>query len=299
MKSKIFIMNGKMNFNIKFKSFLTKISPIFNIKFNYWYYYRRPLNLNKPLLFDEKIQWLKLYEYHKDIYCICADKYKVRDYVRGKGLDYILNELIVVYEDVDDIDWAILPNKFVLKWNFGNGFNIICNNKAELDINTIKKRLKRWGKVQSYLIHAEMQYKNIPKKIVCEKYLHGKSGNSLPEDFKVYCFNGKPCYILVCQGREYGRPKFYFFTADWQLARINKDSIDAPRDFAIPKPQVLNDVLTYSRILSEDFKFVRVDFYIVDNKVYFGELTFSPSGGFDVYRLPETDKLFGNLLALT
>ena len=287
-----------MNIKRHFKSFLTRISPKLNVKFSYRYYYKRTLNLKAPKYFDEKIQWLKINEYHKEIYTQCADKLKVREFVKSKGLEHILNKNIGVYKTVDEIDWESLPNKFVLKWNFGNGFNIICRDKSKLDKNEIFGQLKKWGKVKSHLIHAEMQYKKIPKRIICEEFLQGRDENALPEDFKVYCFNGKPKYILVCEGREKGRPKFYFFDSNWNLARINKDSINAPDGFSLPKPQNLEELMLYSSKLSEGFKFARVDFYIIDNTIFFGELTFSPSGGFDVYRLEETDLLFGKLLKL-
>lgn len=287
-----------MNFKRQFKSLLTRISPKLNVKFNYWYYYKKALNLKKPQLFDEKIQWLKINEYNKHIYTLCADKVKVRNYVKSKGLENILNKIIGIYDNTDTIDWDSLPQKFVLKWNFGNGFNIICHDKKTINKEKVFDKLNKWGKVKSHLIHAELQYKDIPKKIICEKFLSGKTEGKLPDDFKVYCFNGIPKYILVCEGRNEGRPKFYFFDTNWQLQKINKDSINAPENWSLEKPKNLDKLLSYSKILSEDFKFVRVDFYIVDNSIYFGELTFSPSGGFDVHRMKSTDKLFGKLLEL-
>lgn len=118
-----------------------------------------------------------------------------------------------------------------------------------------------------------------------------------PEDYKVYCFNGEPKFILVCVGREIGgHPKFFFLDDNWNLARINKDSINAPEGFCVEKPSCFEKLLEYSRILSKPFPFVRVDFYIVKEKVYFGELTFTPSGGLDSNRLPETDIMMGNML---
>lgn len=287
-----------MNYKRRFKSLLTRISPRLSVRFSYWYYYKRKLNLKSPKYFDEKIQWLKLNEYHKDIYTQCADKFRVRDYVEKKGLKHILNDILGVYESAQEIVWEELPNRFVLKWNFGNGFNLICMDKNDLDKKQSLSKLNRWGEIKSHLFHAEMQYKNIPKRLVCEKFLEGKEKDNLPDDFKVYCFNGKPQYILFCEARNEGWPRFYFFDTEWNLARINKDSLNAPENFTLPKPDSLSDILEYSRILSEDFKFVRVDFYIVEGKVYFGELTFTPSGGFDIYRLPETDLLFGRLLNL-
>ena len=120
-----------------------------------------------------------------------------------------------------------------------------------------------------------------------------------PEDYKVYCFNGKPRFIMVCVGRENGgHPKFYFFDDAWNLARINKDSISAPENFHMEKPLCFNKMLECAEKLSKAFPFVRVDFYIDKEKVYFGELTFTPAGGIDASRLPETDIMMGNMLKL-
>lgn len=120
-----------------------------------------------------------------------------------------------------------------------------------------------------------------------------------PEDYKVYCFNGEPKYILVCVGREEkGHPKFYFFDAEWKLAPLNKDSQNAGENFTIEKPVCLEKLLEYARKLSKPFPFVRADFYIVKDKIYFGELTFTPAGGMDANRLKETDIMFGKLLKI-
>lgn len=120
-----------------------------------------------------------------------------------------------------------------------------------------------------------------------------------PEDYKIYCFNGEPKYIMVCVGRETGkRPKFYFFDSEWNLARINPDSKKAPQNFTMEKPKCLDRVLNYAKTLSTPFPFVRVDFYIVKEKIYFGELTFTPAGGMDSNRLPETDIMMGDLVDL-
>ena len=287
--------------NQKIKSLITCLSPRLSIYISYFFYFKRLIPLGNPKklkTIDEKIQWLKLHDYKNDpIYTECADKYLVRDYIVKQGCEEILNGLIGVYNSADEIPWDNLPNKFVLKWNFGNGFNIVCPDKNNLDIEASMKQLNVWGKIKSHLIHAESQYKNIPKKIICEKYLEPKKGK-LPDDYKIYCFDGKPLYMFVCVGRELGKPKFYFFDRSWKLQRINKDSINAPKDFSLPKPEGIDDMFEYAEKLSRPFKFVRADFYLVDGKVYFGELTFTPGGGFDIARLPQTQILLGNLLKL-
>lgn len=278
---------------------LTLISPRLNTKMRYKRAFKRPLNLDNPTTLNEKNLKLKLERYANDpLVKQCADKYAVREYIKKKGCEDILVKLIASYDRVDDIDFDALPNQFAMKWNFGCGFNIICSDKSKLDIDEVKKKMKRWSRSKQYLDYSEMQYKGVNKKIIVEEYLKPKNG-LLPEDYKVYCFRGEPKFILVCVGREFGgHPKYYFFDDKWNLARINRDSKNAPEGFTIEKPKCLDKLLDSARKLSEPFPFVRADFYIVNDKVYFGELTFTPAGALDSARLPETDLMMGNLLKI-
>lgn len=134
-----------------------------------------------------------------------------------------------------------------------------------------------------------------PQKIVCERFLG--HGDDLP-DYKIYCFHGQPRYILVCEGRSHGKPKFYFFDPDWHFLPITRDGQAAPPDFTLPRPAGLAHMLSAAARLSQPFSFVRVDLYDVEGRVYFGELTFTPGAALDAARLPETDRLFGSLLTL-
>ena len=162
-----------------------------------------------------------------------------------------------------------------------------------------KKKMKKWGKDRGcYLDYAEMQYKGVRRKIIVEEYLKPETG-LVPADYKVYCFNGQPKFILVCVGRENDRrPKFYFFNENWELARINPDSKKAPEGFSYPRPSCFDKLMQSAKTLSAPFEFVRADFYVVNDKVYFGELTFTPAGGTDPNRLRETDLMFGNMLKI-
>lgn len=277
---------------------LTWISPVLNAKILFRFKYKRALNLKNPTGFDEKIQWLKLNRYNHDpLVKMCADKYKVREYLASLGLEELQNELYNVYHRAKDIDWNALPDKFVLKWNFGAGFNLICRDKSKLNIARATQQLARWGKRKIHLYYGEMQYKT-DKVIVAEKLLETKKGE-LPSDYKIYCFNGKPLYIMLCVGRDQGKPKFYFFNRAWELQRINRAGLALPSGENIEKPEGVDRLFDYAEKLSAPFPFVRVDFYLVDGKAYFGELTFTPAGGFDTNRLPETDAMFGKLIDLT
>ena len=274
----------------------TIISPKLNTKMHYKAIFKKPLDLENPQTLNEKVLWLKLNRYNKNPLVIkCADKYAVREYIKERGCEEILNDLINVYDSPEEIDWDALPDKFVLKWNFGAGMNIVCDDKSKLDKKATIKQLKKWGKCKYWLPHSEMQYKYAPKKIVCEKYLNDGNGK-LPCDYKLYCFNGTAKYVFLCMERETGHTKFYFFDRDWNLCRLNKDSMNAPADFKVEKPPFVDKLFEYAEKLSEPFPFVRTDFYIVGDKIYFGELTFTPSGGLDAKRPEETDLMFGKML---
>lgn len=274
--------------------FLSYLSP--EIASKYWYYYcfRKPLDLRHPITLNEKLMWLKLNTYRNNpLVTKCADKYLVREYVEQAGCETLLNQLLGVYDSVEQIKWNELPESFVLKCNHACGYNILCPDKAKLNIDAAKKQLTQWINKDFWRIFAEVQYKDIPKKIICEKFLG--EGNELL-DYKVYCFHGKAEYILVCTERESGTPKFFFMDKEWNLCPITRDGKQAPADFLVEKPIMLKEMLNYAERLSAPFPFVRVDFYYVENKIIFGELTFVPSAALDGGRLPETDLMFGQML---
>lgn len=275
---------------------LASVSPVLASHYWYWGLFKRPLRLKSPVTLNEKLTWLKLNTYRNDpLVCQCADKYRVRDYVEEAGCGALLNRLYGAWDRVEDIPWADLPDSFVLKGNHGCAYNILCPDKSNLDIENAKTLLRKWMKDDFWRKHAEMQYRKIPKKIICEAYL---GDGSAPVDYKIYCFHGKADYILVCTERNAGKPKFYFFDRNWQLCPITKDGKQAIPGFTLEKPAHLDEMLKYAQILSKPFPFVRVDFYHVKDQIVFGELTFTPSGALDTDRLPETDRLFGSMLHL-
>lgn len=292
-------MELRSNINLYIRYLLTWISPRLNINFFFRRCHKRWPNLKNPQTLDEKIQWMKLHYYkNNELVEQCADKYRVREYVKSCGLEHILNPLINVYHHANEIKWEELPEKFVLKWNFGCGGNVICNNKQNLDILSTIKDLNRFEKIKYQYVAAEPQYGFKNKLITCEKFIETEDGLS-PVDYKIYCFNGKPEYVLCCLGRGVQKkPSFYFFDRNWQLQRLNKQGQAAPQDFTIPKPEGMDKLFEYAEILSKPFPFVRADFYLEKGKAYFGELTFTPGGGFDKGRLPSTDLLFGQKVVL-
>lgn len=285
--------------NIWFRYLLTTISPKWTINLLFRLCHHRKPDLENPQTLDEKIQWMKLNYYNdNELVMQCADKLRVRDYVEEKGLGHILTEVTATYRDPDEIDWEALPDKFVLKWNFGNGGNVVCPDKQKLDKAAAIRDLKRFGKLKFHLIAAEPQYNFREKVLLCEKFIEPERGNS-PVDYKFYCFNGVAKYVLCCIGREEGqKPAFYFFDRNWQLQRLNRQGQEAPEGFTVPKPEGIDRLFDYAEKLSKPFPFVRADFYLEHGHGWFGELTFTPSGGFDYGRLPESDLLFGEMVKL-
>ena len=280
------------------RSVLTLISPKLNTMVCYRVKFKRKLDLVHPVTLNDKILWLKFNTYwNNPIIKQCADKLRVREYLTEHGYGYLLNELIGVYYKVDEIDWASLPDRFAIKLNVGCGCNIIVSDKSKLDINKTKTKMKKWLKSNYWLGWSEMQYKDVKPCILIEKYLGGDSGE-LPEDYKFYCFNGKAKYVMVCVDREIGKhAAFYYFDRNWSMMPYSADYFANP-DRIIPRPPLIDEAFEVAEKLSHEFPFVRTDLYVVDGKVIFGELTFTPSAGLDQSRLPETDRILGEQLEL-
>ena len=279
-----------------FYAAVSYLSPKLNTKLLFLKKFGRMPDLKTPQTLNEKLLKLKLERYGTDeLVRKCADKYRVRDYVAKCDCGAALNKLIAVYGSVDEINWDALPDKFVMKWNFGCGYNIICPYKAELDIKKTVAQLEKWGKEPFWAYYSELQYRGVEKKIIVEEFI-GNSDGTPPEDYKFYCFNGRAYCVMLCVGREEGWPRFYFFDRDFKLLRINRDSKDAPMGFSLPKPALLDEAFALADRLSRPFEFVRTDLYITDSGVRFGELTFTPAAALDNKRLPETDLFFGSMM---
>lgn len=266
---------GRMQSNV-FKT-ATLISPTLNTKMRYRAVFKRRLNLKDPQTFNEKLLWLKLYRYRRDPLVIqCSDKYLVRDYITQCGYADTLNELIGAWDNAADIPWDELPDRFALKWNFGAGMNIICKDKSAWNRDDVVRQMNIWKRNKCWLGHSEMHYKYIPKKIICETYLEFDGEESVP-DYKVYCFHGEPQAIFVMRGRGGETMRTEFFDTEWN--RLENSKKFAQTDTVTEKPACLARLLDISRDLAKPFPFVRCDFYVIGERIYFGELTFTPAGG--------------------
>jgi hypothetical protein len=249
-------------------------------------------NLNHPQTFNEKLQWLKL-NYRNPLMIKCADKFEVRQYLQEKGYDYLLNDLIAHYDSVEDIDIAELPERFVLKGSHGSGWNLIVKDKSQINWTIWKKIMRSWMKQNLYYFGREWVYKDIKPRIICEKYLEDGSGEL--RDYKFFCFNGEPKLIQVDIGR-FSNHRRNIYDIKWNLQpfKINYDN----SAYAVEKPMNLEAMVRIAKDLSYEFPHVRVDFYEVKGKLYFGELTFFHESGTGKFQPEEYDYLIGEWLNL-
>lgn len=270
------------------KKLVTKI--MFNHNMGY------KLNLKNPKTLNEKIQWLKLYEFN-DLITQCADKLLVRKYVENLGLKRILPELIGAYQDSSEINFDELPDKYVLKCNHGAGYNILVMDRNNVNFNECKVKLNKWLKEDYWRKAAEFQYKNIHKMILCEKFIE-EFEDKAPLDYKIHCFNGEPKVILVCSDRDgVNHPKYAYYDLNWN--KLNYSVLfEGEDDIDYPKPKHFDEMIEISKTLAKPFKFVRVDLYDTDTKVYFGELTFTPAGGIDTDLPYKADLEMGEMINL-
>lgn len=232
-------------------------------------------NLNHPKDLSERILSSMLEEDFLK-YADFADKFKVRDYVKSKGLERILLKHFGVWENVNDIDFSKLPEKFILKPNNGCGGHVICRQKSLLDFESVKLFLQMQLDRGGHYVF-EPHYKKIKPRIICEELLDLGEGKVLT-DFKFTCVRGRIADVFLATENEEGKRKYATVDLNWTpLPYTLEEFLLKPLP---PKPDKLDEMIDIAKTLSEEFDFVRVDLYEFDGKVYFGELTFSPWGGF-------------------
>ncbi len=258
---------------------------------------KKKLDLDFPATFNEKLQWLKLYN-QNTLYTALVDKIAVKEYISSEiGQQYIIPTL-GVWNSAVEIDFSSLPDKFVLKCNHNSSVGLcICRDKNNLDIKNAIRKLTKGLKQNYYLSEREWPYKNIPRKILAEQYLENSEVGGLT-DYKIHCFNGVPKFILVCKDRfaPTGLTED-FFTTEWEHMPVKRPNIPNATT-PILKPEKLDEMLSLAEKISKDIPFLRVDLYYVDGKIYFSELTFFPASGFAPFEPEEWDKTFGDWLVL-
>lgn len=275
---------------------IVRISDKVFLKIMYKRRMKNKLNLKNPRTFNEKLQWLKLYDRNPE-YTKMVDKYEVKQYISDKiGKEYII-PTIGVYDKFEDINFSELPEKFVMKCTHDSGSTIVCRDKKVFDIENAKKKTEKWLKQNFFYLAREWPYKNVKRRIVIEEYMEDNKKKELV-DYKFYCFNGIPQYLYVSEGLEnHATAKIDFFDMDYNYAPFGRT--DYKRFPEKPqKPTNFIKMKELSKILSENIPFVRVDFYEINNQIYFGELTFSPCGGYMPFDPKEYDKKLGDWIDL-
>ena len=286
--------NLKKNLNIIWLSNIIQslIPDIFYCSWKYKKYFGKKINLNNPQTFNEKLQWLKLYD-RNSLYTNLVDKYEVRKYIaKIIGEEYII-PLIGIWDEFEDIDFSKLPNQFVLKCTHDSGSVLICNDKSKFNIEEAKRKINKALKRNFYYIAREWPYKNVKPRIICEKFISDK--DTTPNDYKVLCFNGKAKLVEVHIDR-FGNYKRYFYDEKWNKTKISQDNTIS--DYIYEKPILFENMIQLSEKLAANMYHVRVDWFIVSNKLYLGEMTLYHGAGFDPFDKEEDDYLLGSWIKL-
>lgn len=276
---------------LKFASF---VSDRQMLKLQYFIKTKRVLNLKNPKRYTEKIQWYKLY-YRDPIMAQCADKLLVRDFVKSRGLGHILNDLYATFNSSEDISIENLPDSFVLKLSNGSGTNLLVPDKQKINITDIKKKFESFQDQASISAGREWVYNANKPTIIAEKFLIDQEQKNGICDYKFLCFNGSPHYVWKDIGR-YSDHRRNFYDLEWNDLHIASDHPCS--DFPESRPEKLEEMIEIASILSKGFPAVRVDLYQVENKIYFGEMTFFPFSGYVKFTPDEFDFELGSKFVL-
>lgn len=257
----------------------------------------KKLDINNPHSFNEKIQWLKLYD-TTPLKTKLTDKYLVREWVKEKiGANYLI-PLEGRFDSLEEIDLDGLPEKFVLKANHGSGCNMIVKNKKELDWTEVERNFRKWMSINfAWMQGLELQYKDIKPMIIAEQYIENDGNNLF--DYKIYCFNGKAKYIQVIGNRDVMKhfAKEAFYSVEWEKQDF---TLTYPQyEYDIVRPKNLKEMIEIAEELAKGFIYVRVDLYELDEgTIKFGEMTFTPASGFDRWKPEEMDFILGEMIEL-
>ncbi len=274
------------------------------LKLLWWAETGTRLNLNNPVGFNEKLQWLKLYD-HRPEYTKYVDKVLVRDYVKETIGEKYLVPAIGVYDNPEQIDFDSLPDKFVIKCNHNSGEGMcVCNDKSLIDVKNVKDKLNQELRKNYFYENREWPYKNVVPKLLCEQFIIDKNPKNTSGtliDYKFHCFNGEPKFIYVgtddISSGTKGESKLSFFDLNWKMSPFYRTD-HKPISIDVEKPDCFDEMMDIARKLSKGIPFVRVDLYWVNNQILFSEMTFFPGGGFGLFSPKEWEIKLGELISL-
>ena len=268
------------------------------LKLEYYFQTGRKLNLKHPKTFNEKLQWLKIHD-HNPLYTKMVDKLAVKSLIANTiGGGYGVREL-GVWRHFDDIDFSVLPQQFVLKCTHDSGGLVICKDKNRLDKAAAKRKIEKCLRKNYFYGTREWPYKNVEPRIIAEEYLQQADGEEL-RDYKVMCFNGKAKLIELHMNRHSDHHTQDFYDTSWQKTSISQGhGYGGTSNVNVPKPECLDEMLNLSELLTKNMAHCRVDWYIVNGKLYFGELTFFDGSGYELYDDDNDDLLLGSWIDLS
>jgi hypothetical protein len=255
------------------QSVIAKIPDKMFIYLQYYQTKKKFLNLRNPQTYSEKLQWIKI-NGNLLAYQDYADKYKVRDYIAKTVGEKYLIPIYGCWDTFEDIPFELFPEKFALKDTHGSGNNFICTDKSKIDMDKLRKDVNRWLQENFYYTQREIQYKYIKPRLICEKYIEDETGEL--RDYKLTCSNGQIDFIEVHSNRSVNHT---VLLTDGNWVPLEYKTIMPIPDPILPKPDNYDELMTVTKKLAKDFPFVRIDLYIVEGQIYFGELTFTPGDG--------------------
>ncbi len=248
------------------------------LKMMYRSIFFKKLDLENPKTFNEKLQWLKVYD-RKDIYTTMVDKYEAKKYVASIIGDEYIIPTIGVYDSFNEIDFDKLPEKFVIKCTHDSGGLVIVKDKSKMDYNSVKKKIDECLNRNYYYLYREWPYKNVKPRIIVEELMEDKNCSSLT-DYKFFCFNGEPKLMYMAVGLDdHKTASMSFYDMNFKLTDCKRKDYKYI-DYIPKKPKEFDQMINFSKLLSKDIPHLRVDWYEIDGKLYFGELTFTTNGGF-------------------
>lgn len=293
MSEKLRLQCFDLTLKLSRKGYLNFVPDRAFLKLQYRLKLGRKLNLDHPTLYNEKLQWIKLYD-RNPLYTRMADKLAVRDYVAEKGCGQYLIPLLFSCDRPEAIDWDALPDRFVIKCTHGSSSNILVTDKSMPDRAAAVGKLERWMKRNWFWLSREWPYKDIVPRILIEAFIGDENGKA-PYDYKFLCFDGEPAYVIVDADRYDGHTRSYY-SPDWVKQDMFNRHPNIPRE--IERPQHLDEMLEIARKLSRGIPHVRVDLYEANGRVYFGETTFFHGYGMEVFRPREFEAHLGDLIPL-